>query len=191
MPSGRNGLPNLKESESVGNRYLILNILIFTEGTIIMHPGGIGHNPEEIIGQVKGNEQSIHDWVSYVQIGNAVVKLEMWAAEGAEIIYVTSRTEPSEIKNVGEVLKKHSFPDGRLLYRQGNQQYKDIAEQVAPDILIEDDCRSIGGRDEMMITHVKLEIRRKIKSIPVKEFGGIDHLPDTINELYLYSKEGK
>jgi len=33
----------------------------------------------------------------------------------------------------------------------------------------------------MTITHVKPEIKKKIKSISVKEFGGIDYLPDEIS----------
>ena len=84
---------------------------------------------------------------------------------------------------IHNVLKKHNFPEGELLFRQKGEEYKDVAERVVPDILIEDDCESIGGIDEMSITHVKCEIRKKIKSIPVKEFGGIDHLPNNISGL--------
>jgi len=52
-----------------------------------------------------------------------------------------------------------------------------------PDILIENDCESIGGQKEMTITFVKPRVKQKIKSIVVKEFQGIDHLPDSINSL--------
>lgn len=55
-----------------------------------------------------------------------------------------------------------------------------------PDILIEDDCESIGGEKEMICPHLKPEIRKKIKCITVKEFGGINHLPDKIEELKNY-----
>ncbi len=55
-----------------------------------------------------------------------------------------------------------------------------------PDVLIEDDCESIGGAGEMVITHVKPEIKTKIKSFAVKEFEGIDHLPDKVFELLEY-----
>lgn len=60
------------------------------------------------------------------------------------------------------------------------------AERIIPNILIEDNCESIGGRDEMTITHIKTEIKKKIKSISVKEFGGIDHIPDNIAALKNY-----
>ena len=49
--------------------------------------------------------------------------------------------------------------------------------------MIEDDCESIGGEKEMTITFVKSEIKQKIKSIIIKEFNGIDHLPDNVEEI--------
>ena len=55
-----------------------------------------------------------------------------------------------------------------------------------PDILIEDDCESIGGEKEMTITFIKPEVRQKIKSVVIKEFGGIDYLPDDFQELVKY-----
>ncbi|OGE71166.1 hypothetical protein A2617_01400 [Candidatus Daviesbacteria bacterium RIFOXYD1_FULL_41_10] len=56
-------------------------------------------------------------------------------------------------------------------------------ENVLPDILIEDDCESIGGEIEMCYPNIKPEIKEKIKHIIVKEFQGIDHLPDNLDEL--------
>lgn len=35
----------------------------------------------------------------------------------------------------------------------------------------------------MAITYVKEDVKSNIKSIVVKEFGGIDHLPDRIEEF--------
>ena len=84
------------------------------------------------------------------------------------------------------VLKKFNFPDGQFLFRRKDEEYKDVAERIIPDILVEDDCESIGGINEMAITHVKPEIKKKIKFIPIKEFGGIDHLPDKIFALLGY-----
>ncbi|MBU1868283.1 hypothetical protein KJ608_02360 [Patescibacteria group bacterium] len=52
-----------------------------------------------------------------------------------------------------------------------------------PDILVEDDCESIGGEQEMTYTHIRPSLKEKIKSAVVKEFNGIDHLPDSIQEL--------
>jgi len=58
-----------------------------------------------------------------------------------------------------------------------------VAERVMPDILIEDDCESIGGESEMIYPHIREDLKQKIKSIVVKEFQGIDHLPDSLTAL--------
>jgi hypothetical protein len=55
-----------------------------------------------------------------------------------------------------------------------------------PDILIEDDCESISGEEEMTYPSLQNELRAKIKSIVVKEFSGIDHLPNRISDLSSY-----
>jgi hypothetical protein len=84
---------------------------------------------------------------------------------------------------IKSVLDKHGFPEGKLLHRLKNEEYKEVAEKAMPDFIIEDDCESIGGLSEMTYTYLKTELKRKIKPITVKEFGGIDHLPDRIEEL--------
>ena len=62
----------------------------------------------------------------------------------------------------------------RRLNRQG---------RTLTDILIEDDCESIGGEPEMTYSHIREDLKPKIKSIIVKEFQGIDHLPDSLTAL--------
>ncbi len=52
-----------------------------------------------------------------------------------------------------------------------------------PDILIEDDCESIGGEKEMTYTNIKFDLKPKIKQIVIKEYRGIDNLSDDINKL--------
>ncbi|MEK6871878.1 MAG: hypothetical protein AABX16_03160 [Nanoarchaeota archaeon] len=160
-----------------------MKILIFTEGTIIMHQNAVGHTRNEIVKQVKSQEKSVIDYKLYVPIGNAVKKLKNWKKDGAEILYLTSRKKSKEIEQIKSVLKKYDFPNGQLLFRRKNEEYKDIAERIFPDILIEDDCESIGGINEMTITHVQPEIKDKIKSISLKEFEGIGTLPDKISVL--------
>ena len=46
----------------------------------------------------------------------------------------------------------------------------------SPDILIEDDCKSIGGLKECCISDVKEEMKASIQSIIVPEFSGIDSI---------------
>ena len=56
------------------------------------------------------------------------------------------------------------------------ESYADLVERIKPDILIEDDCRSIGGEKMWCITNVNEKIRNSIKSIIVEEFQEIDHI---------------
>ena len=153
-----------------------------------MHKNAVGHTRDEIAKQSKGffglfRDKSIHDYKSYVPISNAVKKLQNWKKDGAEILYLTSRRKPEEIKQVQSVLKKFKFPKGQLVFRKKYEEYKDVAERIIPNILIEDDCESIGGEKEMTITFVKPEVKQKIKSIVVKEFSGIDNLPNNTGNL--------
>ncbi|MBU0476672.1 hypothetical protein KKB68_01510, partial [Patescibacteria group bacterium] len=79
--------------------------------------------------------------------------------------------------------QRYNFPEGEVLYRKDGESYKGLAEKIIPDVLIEDDCESIGGEKEMTITFVRPYIKRRTKSVVVKEFQGIDHLPDDIKSL--------
>ena len=163
-----------------------------------MHKNAAGHAREEIVKQVKKKiknwiqwnlfkkKESVFDYESYIPVGDAVKKLKNWKKDGAEILYLTSRRKLEEIRQIQNVLKKYNFPEGQFLFRRKDEGYKDVAERIIPDVLVEDDCESIGGIDEMTITHVKLEIKKKIKSLSIKEFGGIDHLPDKISALLKY-----
>ena len=161
--------------------------MIFTEGTIIMHKNAVGHTREQIVQQVLDKEPSIADYDSYVPIGDAVKKLTKWKSYRAEIFYLTSRRKLEEIDKIKSVLKRYNFPDGQLLFRQEDEKYKDVAEKIMPDILVEDDCESIGGTEEMVITHINLILKTQIVSLPVREFSGIDHLENKIS-AYLQKK---
>lgn len=161
-----------------------MKIAIFTEGTILMAKCGIGRSREEIVQQVIDKNPSVKEYAQYVPVGGAAHKAREWFDQGAQIIYVTSRRKPDEIADIRNVLRRYNFPEGVLEYRRENEEYKDVAERIMPDILVEDDCESIGGEKEMTYPHIGLETRESIKSIIVKEFGGIDHLPYDIENLH-------
>ena len=166
-----------------------MKILIFTEGTILMFPSAEKLTREERVQQSMNRVESVHDFKNYISNGNAVDKIKKWKRQGAEIYYLTSRRTSEEINCVREVLHKYNFPDHQnLVFRKEGEEYKDVAEKLIPDILIEDDCESIGGEVEMTYPHVKKESKAKIKPMIVKEFGGIDHLPNKIEELLKYPK---
>jgi hypothetical protein len=47
-----------------------MKVLIFLHGTLIMHKNAEGKTREEIIKQVKAQEESVRDFASYVPVGN-------------------------------------------------------------------------------------------------------------------------
>lgn len=148
-----------------------------------MHKSAESRTREERVKQVMDGDLSVHDYASYIPVGNAVKKLKSWQSQGAHILYLSSHETVEDVEKDKNVLGKYDFPKGQVFYRQNGETYKDVAEKIIPDVLIEDDCESIGGEKEMTITFVKPEIKEKIKSIVVKEFSGIDNLPDKIDEL--------
>lgn len=162
-----------------------MKILIFLHGTIIMHKNGKGRTRDEIVLQSKQREKSVLDYANYIPIGNAVKKLESWKKQGAEIIYLSSHENIKDVEKDKLIINKYNFPAGKVFFRKNGEEYNKIVERIKPNILIEDDCESIGGKEEMTITKIKPEIKKEIKSIVVKEFKGIDTLPDRINDLIL------
>jgi len=164
-----------------------MKILVFTEGTILTHSNWLGLTRVETVQRIKDGERP--DFSGSVPIGNAARKIRAWRESGAEIIYLTSRRSAEEVEQIRQVLRRYDFPAGQLFFRLEGEAYKDAAERARPDILIEDDCESIGGTVEMTHPHIRLEIKAKIVSIVVPEFGGIDHLPDALSELTSYRHE--
>ena len=166
-----------------------MKIMVFTEGTLLISPSVLHLSREERIRAVQ--EELIQaaaagkpiDFSTQVPAGDAAAKLQAWKRQGAEIMYLTSRTIPDEIEDIRYVLDKYSFPKGDLFYRQEGEEYKDVAERVLPDVIVEDDCESIGGEIQMTYPHIRPEFKVRIKSIIIPEAGGIDHLPDDIHAL--------
>lgn len=172
-----------------------IKILVFLQGTVLMHKNAEGKAREEIVRQVKEEEGSVKGYRFYIPIGNAVEKLQKWEDQGAEICYLSALTDSGKARTDEIVakedieadkvaLEKHGFPNGEIYHRKSGEEYKDVIERMnpLPDVIIEDDCESIG-REEMTWPSLKPELRKRIKSIVVKEFGGIDHLPDDVPEL--------
>lgn len=160
-----------------------MKILIFLHGTAIMHKSAVAKTREERVKQSAECERSVLDYASYVPVGKAVQKLRKWQFQGAKILYLSSHESEEDVEKDKLVLKRYNFPNGPIHWRQNGETYAQLTEKIIPDVLIEDDCESIGGKSEMTITNVRQEIKKKIKSIVVKEFGGIDHLPDNIDKL--------
>lgn len=144
----------------------IITIMIFCEGTIL--------KPKSLF--------SIYNHRAYIPIGNCIKKISGWQEQGAEIIYCTSR-KGKQAEGIAELMLQYGIPGTYLYYREKGESYSDIVEKLRPDVLIEDDCKSIGGIWQMCISKVDENIRNQIRSIVVNEFKGIDHLPDDLSSL--------
>lgn len=164
-----------------------MKIMVFLHGTIIMHSGGLGKTSEERVRQVEENEKTVYKYENYVPVGKANKKLKSWVQQGAEIIYLSSQQNDENVTKDIKVLGKYNFPEAPVLFRHKNETYSEIVLKVMPDILIEDDCESIGGESEMIFFHMNRSQRKKIKSIIVEEFSGIDNLPDNLEILKNFS----
>lgn len=160
-----------------------MRILVFLHGTTIMHRAALGHSRAERVAQVKQREPSVADFAAYVPIGAAVEKLTRWQQSGVEILYLSSHRKAENVARDASVLQRCGFPSGEILFRQPGESYVDVARRARPDVLIEDDCESIGGEVEMTYPHLQPEEQARITGIGVREFEGIDHLPDDSMEL--------
>ncbi len=146
-----------------------VTIMIFTEGTILKPKAW----------------WSLYCHKSYLPIGNAVSKIKEWYHQGANIIYITSRKK-HQAEGMASLLKKYDFKGTCLLCREEKENYQKIVEKIKPTILIEDNCKSIGGTWQMCITKVVDDIKKDIVSIVVPEFKGIDQLPVDLEQLLTY-----
>ena len=139
-----------------------------------MHVNASPVSRQERVRQVMTKESSISDYENYVPISRAVEKTKSWANAGAEIFYLTSRTG-DQVDKILFVLKKYDFPyPENLNYRVEGEEYIDVVKRLLPDILIEDDCVSIGSESEM----ISPTLSDSMRTIVIKEFEGIDSLPE-------------
>ncbi len=172
-----------------------MKVLIFLHGTILMHASGKDKKPSERINQVLDeNDNTIYEFDKYIPIGNSNQILNDWVKNGIEIIYMSSHKEMINVKNDIEVLNKYNFPIAPVFYRSENFGYKEIVKKESPDIIIEDNCESIGKwiknkykflpnllikylkNREIVYINLPNGIKKNIKSIIVKEFNGIDDI---------------
>jgi hypothetical protein len=163
-----------------------MRLLIFLHGTVIMHSGATGRTREERVAQVRTRaDPSLRVYADYVPVDNAVAKLQRWRDQGAQIDYLSSHQSSGDIAMDASVLQKYGFPAGRVLAREPGEGYDEVAERARPDVLIEDDCESIGA-GKITYSQIGPELRARIKSIIVPEFDGIDHLPDSVQALLTF-----
>jgi hypothetical protein len=147
-----------------------------------MHAAGEGRTREQRVAQVRADDPSVGDFAAYVPVGDAIAKLRRWREQGAAIDYLSSHRDSPGVAADESVLRRFGFPRGRVLARRSGESYGDVVARELPDVLIEDDCESIGA-DQVAHSQLPPELRVRIRSIVAPEFGGIDHLPDSLVDL--------
>jgi hypothetical protein len=75
-----------------------MKVLVFLHGTTIMPRKAGGRTREEAVEQVTRGDESLHDWASYIPIGNAAGKLRGWRRQGATICYLSSHKNAEDIE---------------------------------------------------------------------------------------------
>jgi hypothetical protein len=161
-------------------------LLVFLHGTVLMHCSGVGCDRAARVRQCREGDPSIREYATYVPVDGAVAKLAAWRRQEAKISYLSSHRRIEHVLMDVYVLRHHAFPEGQVCYRSAGETYQDVVARILPDVLIEDDCESIGGAVEMITPHLPPDLRARIVSIVVPEFGGIDHLPDDITTLMVH-----
>jgi hypothetical protein len=154
-----------------------MRLLVFLHGTVLMHAGGVGVTRAERVAHVRAKHPTVREYAAYVPVGDAVAKLRRWQDAGAVVDYLSSHRNPDAVALDALVLRTHDFPAGQVLARLPGETYGDVAGREAPDVLIEDDCESIGA-DQITYPLIAPSVQARIKSIIIPEFGGIDHLPN-------------
>jgi hypothetical protein len=63
------------------------------------------------------------------------------------------------------------------------ESYADVARRAGADVVVEDDCESIGGSAQTTAADPARSPGRTISCVIVPEFGGLAHLPDDPAQL--------
>ncbi|MGA2828710.1 MAG: hypothetical protein ABSF03_21620 [Streptosporangiaceae bacterium] len=162
-------------------------LVVFLHGTVLMHSGALGRTRAERVAQVQARDPTVRDYAAYVPVGDAVAKLRRWQDAGARISYLSSHRDADDVAKDVVVLRTYAFPPGRVLAREAGESYGDVAGREMPDVLIEDDCESIGA-GQITYPQIRQDRRDRIKSIIIPEFGGIDYLPDDPEALLSFGR---
>ena len=87
----------------------------------------------------------------YKPIGGAVEIVNGWQKQGYEI-YLCSYVRKGRYQFIKRIIDFYGMKYTEILCRERGEQYSEIVERIKPDILIEDDCKSIGGQKEWCIS---------------------------------------
>jgi hypothetical protein len=160
-----------------------MRIGVFLHGTAIMHAAAARVQRDERVQQVRHREPSLRDFASYVPTPGSVDKLVAWQRYGAPIVYLSSHRRQDDVRADESVLDRYGFPVGPVYGRREGEEYGSLVERLGLDVLVEDDCESIGGTAQTCAAQLSSAGRQSVRCIVLPEFSGLADLPDEPAEL--------
>ncbi|HET7013186.1 MAG TPA: hypothetical protein VFI65_04715 [Streptosporangiaceae bacterium] len=160
-----------------------MRIGVFLHGTTIMQAAGADVDREERVRQVVSSDPSIWEFAEYIPTPGTAEKLAAWDRHGASIVYLSAHRQAEYVHADESVIKHHEFPAGPVCAREWGEDYGALVDRLDLDVLVEDDCESIGGVSKTCTFMLSMEARRSVRSIVLPEFLGLGGLPDDPAEL--------
>jgi hypothetical protein len=155
-----------------------MKVGVFLHGTAIMHAAAAGVERDERVQQVRRRDPSVREFASYIPTPDTTAKLAAWAQHGATLVYLSSHRHPEGIRADEAVIRRHGFPKGPVHARAEDEDYRALVERLGLDVLVEDDCESIGGTTQTCAAQLTATRRQSPRCIVLPEFSGLTTLPD-------------
>jgi hypothetical protein len=155
-----------------------MNVGVFLHGTAIMHAAAAGVTRQQRVQQVRRRDPSVADFGSYIPTPGTAAKLAAWRRQGAVIAYLSSHRRAEDLRADDAVIRQAGFPAGSVHARGDGEDYGALAGRLGLDVLVEDDCESIGGIGQTCAAQLSPEARMRVRCVLVPEFGGLGDLPD-------------
>jgi hypothetical protein len=167
-----------------------MRVGVFLHGTSIMHAAAAEVAREERVAQVLRHDPSVRDFASYVPTPGTTEVLAAWERTGAKLVYLSSHRREDDVQTDESVIARHGFPAGPVHGRLAGEDYGSLVERLELDVLVEDDCESIGGAAQTCAAQLSPEAKRATRCIVLPEFTGLSGLPVDPDEL-LAAKSAK
>jgi hypothetical protein len=148
-----------------------------------MHAAAAAVGRSERVDQVRRRDPTVRAFDSYVPTPGTVQKLVAWSERGAALFYLSARRRRRELDDDEMVVRRSGFPPGPVCGRRGEETYGELVERLELEVVVEDDCESIGGAAQTIAAQLTPSQRVSIRCIVVPEFIGLGMLPDDPHEL--------
>jgi hypothetical protein len=168
-----------------------MKVGVFLHGTAIMHAAAAGVPRPQRVEQVRRGEPSVSDFASYIATPGTADKLMAWRRRGVVIVYLSSHRRAEDLRADESVIRRAGLPHGPVHARGDGEDYGAVAARLGLDVLVEDDCESIGGIGQTCAAQLDPDDRRRVQCVLLPEFGGLGDLPDDPHMLLVGGGTGR